>query len=94
MTDKKEKLIEIINNLEKTKHLDSKEWKKITTQNKEEFENIKKRYREKQNELRSLIMEKKLGSIKEEEFDIKLNELQNELSELEIKIFNLRMGNK
>ncbi|MHA1379111.1 MAG: hypothetical protein ACTSRG_12080 [Candidatus Helarchaeota archaeon] len=94
MDEKKEKLIKIINNLEKTKKIDSKEWKQITTQRKKEFENIKKQYREKQNELRNLILEKKLDSIKKEEFDAKLNELQDELSELEKQIFNLRMGSK
>jgi len=94
LDEKKEKLIKIINNLEKTKKIDSKEWKQITTQRKKEFENIKKQYREKQNELRNLILEKKLDSIKKEEFDAKLNELQDELSELEKQIFNLRMGSK
>ncbi|MFX0133608.1 MAG: hypothetical protein ACFFDN_08190 [Candidatus Hodarchaeota archaeon] len=92
MGEKKEKINEIIKQLEKTKDKDSAEWKKITTEHKEEFEKIKKKYREKQNELRQLIQDKKRGIVKGEEFDIKLNELQDELTELEFKIYKMRIG--
>ncbi len=92
MDEEKEKLNKIIKQLEKTKDKDSNDWKKITTEHKEEFEVIKKSYREKQNELRQLIQDKKTGIVMGEEFDKRLDELQNELTELEFKIYKLRIG--
>ncbi|MHA1299317.1 MAG: hypothetical protein ACTSO9_07780 [Candidatus Helarchaeota archaeon] len=91
MEEKKKKLEKIIKQLEKTK--DSTEWKRITTEHREEFESIKRKYREKQNQLRNLIKEKKLGNIEVKEFNTKLNKIQDELTELESKIFKMRMGN-
>lgn len=92
MDEEKKKLNKIIKQLEKTKDKDSKDWKKITTEHKEEFEVIKKSYREKQNELRQLIQDKKTGIVIGEEFDKRLDKLQNELTELEFKIYKLRIG--
>lgn len=92
LEDKKEKLRQIIKKLELSKGKTSSEWKKIITEHKEEFENIKKIIREKQNQIRKLIQEKKLGSIEKEEFNKKLNDLQNELTELESIIFYYRIG--
>lgn len=92
MKEEKKKLNKVIEQLEKTKDKESSNWKKITTEHKEEFEEIKKKYREKQNELRQLILERKTGSVQGEEFDKKLNKIQDELTELEFKIYKLRIG--
>ena len=92
METEKEKLNKIIKKLEETKAKNSSDWKKITAEHKEEFEQIKKKYREKQNELRQLILKKKTGTIKGDEFEIKLDELQNELTELEFIIYKMRIG--
>ena len=86
----KDKLEEIIKKFEGNRETRER-WKKIIEENKEEFQNIKSLIRKKQSELKELVIKKQVGEINEEEFLIKLEEIQNELTELEFKIYNLRL---
>ena len=87
---KKKKLEDIIEKLDKTSQ-SSDSWKKIISENKEEFQELKKQIRSKQNELKELVIKKQVGGLSKEDFSRKLQEIQDELSELEFKIYNLRL---
>ena len=87
---KKKKLEDIIEKLDKTNQ-SSDIWKRIISENKEEFQALKKQIRSKQNELKELVINKQVGGLTQEDFDVKLKKLQDELSELEFEIYKLRL---
>ena len=87
-----EKLTDIIKKLEDTKDTRSSKWKKIVEANKEEFSQIKLVIKEKQQELRKLIQQKNSLLMDEKEFEQKVDEIQDELTELEFKILKLRIS--
>ncbi|MHA1271512.1 MAG: hypothetical protein ACTSPY_17095 [Candidatus Helarchaeota archaeon] len=89
--EKKKKLEEIINQLEKS-DTSSESWKNIIEKNKEEFQNLKSNIRIKQNELKDLVINKRVGKISQKEFEEQLEKLQNELTDLEFKVYNLRLN--
>ncbi|MHA1784520.1 MAG: hypothetical protein ACTSVY_12920 [Candidatus Helarchaeota archaeon] len=91
MADEKEKLIEIINKLEETKKKDSKKWKQIIEDNEEEFTKLKEQIKIKQKTLRELMVKKNAALLNQKEFEKELDEIQDELSELEMKIYQMRL---
>ncbi|MFX1298580.1 MAG: hypothetical protein ACFFD2_27445, partial [Promethearchaeota archaeon] len=87
----KKKLKEILENLERTHLVKSEDWKLIIEQNKKEFDKIKAKIKEKQQELTTLVKKKKAITITDEEFDKESKRLQQELYELESQILKLRL---
>jgi len=70
----------------------SESWKKSVTTKKEEWENLKKKIHERQKALKQLVSDKKAGIIGQDEFDKKYRILQDELTELEFTVYNMRLG--
>ena len=91
VSDDKKKLTEVIDKLEETKKKDSKIWKDIIDKNEEQFNEIKSQIKIKQQELRDLIGKKNSLKLTKEDFETKVDEVQEELSELEMKIYNMRL---
>jgi len=60
--------------------------------NKEEWERLKRKVREHQRALKDLVTAVKAGLIGRDEFQEKYPKLQDELTELETKIYNMRLG--
>ncbi len=91
LSNSKKKLTDVIDKLEETKKKDSKIWKEIITKNEEEFNEIKNQIKEKQQELQDLIGKMNSLKLTKEEFEKKVDEVQDELSELEMKIYYMRI---
>ena len=70
----------------------SKSWRATTADNREQWEELKSKIKERQRALKALVQEKKSGSIGQGEFDIKFRKLQDELTELEFQVYNMRLG--
>ncbi|MDF1538938.1 MAG: hypothetical protein P1Q69_08545 [Candidatus Thorarchaeota archaeon] len=70
----------------------SKSWSSTMTSNREEWEELKAKIGERQRELKELVNEKKAGSIGQDEFDLKFRKIQDELTELEFQVYNMRLG--
>jgi predicted nuclease with TOPRIM domain len=77
--------------LENLKKTQGENWKQTIEQNKEEFEDIKGKIRQKQNELTNLVKKKNALTIGNEEFEEQTKIIQQELYELESRILNLRL---
>ena len=70
----------------------SKSWSSSITSNKEEWEKLKKNIHDRQIALKQLVTDKKAGIIGVDEFDEKYKKLQDELTELEFAVYNMRLG--
>lgn len=70
----------------------SKSWSSSVTSNKEEWEELKKKIHDRQKALKQLVVDKKAGIIGMDEFDTKYKKLQDELTELEFAVYNMRLG--
>ncbi len=70
----------------------SKSWGSTMTSNREKWEALKAKIGERQRALKELVNEKKAGSIGQDEFDSKFRKLQDELTELEFQVYNMRLG--
>jgi tetrahydromethanopterin S-methyltransferase subunit G len=70
----------------------SKSWAKSVSSNKEEWEKLKKKIHERQKALKQLVTDKKAGVIGQDEFNEKYRKLQDELTELEFTVYNMRLG--
>ena len=70
----------------------SESWGETLSQNREEWEELKKKIKERQRALKALVREKRAGTIGTEEFEKKYKTLQDELTELEFEVYNLRLG--
>ncbi len=90
-TENKEKLKEILDDLEGFRSRKSEEWNLIITKNKAKFERIKSEIRKKQDELTTLVKKRQALTISNEDFNEKSQEIQRELYELEKEILNLRL---
>jgi chromosome segregation ATPase len=84
----KKKLEKFLENLKETQ---GENWKQTIEQHKEEFESIKMKIRQKQNELTNLVKKKNALTIGNEEFEERTKIIQQELYELESRILNLRL---
>lgn len=72
----------------------SKSWEKSVTSNRDEWEKLKNKMGERQRALKQLVTDKKAGVIGQDEFDEKYRKLQDELTELEFTVYNMRLGTK
>ena len=72
----------------------SKSWERSVTSNKEEWEKLKQKIHDRQKALKQLVADKKAGIIGMDEFDTKYKKLQDELTELEFVVYNMRLGTK
>lgn len=84
----KKKLEKLLENLEATQGAN---WKQVVDQNKEEFESIKTKIRQKQDELTSLVRKKNTLMMKNEEFEEQTKVIQQELYDLEARILKMRL---
>ena len=89
----KKSLDDIVHKLDQDKDA-SKSWSSSVTSNKEEWEKLKKEIHDRQKALKQLVADKKAGIIGMDEFDEKYKKLQDELTELEFTVYNMRLGTK
>ncbi len=87
----KKSLDEIVQKLDQDADA-SKSWSSSITSNKEEWEKLKKNIHDRQKALKQLVTDKKAGIIGIDEFDEKYKKLQDELTELEFAVYNMRLG--
>ena len=84
-------LDEIVAKLDQA-HGSSDAWKGSIDSHKEEWERLKSDISEKQRALKLLVTEKKAGRVGTAEFEDKYKKLQDDLTDLEFKVYNLRLG--
>jgi len=60
--------------------------------NRDKWDKLKAKIGERQRALKELVNEKKAGSVGQEEFDLKFRKIQDELTELEFQVYNMRLG--
>lgn len=70
----------------------SKSWGSTMAGNREQWDELKSKIKERQRALKELVQEKKSGSIGSDEFESKFRKLQDELTELEFQVYNMRLG--
>jgi chromosome segregation ATPase len=87
----KESLDDLVQKLDQGK-TSSVSWNESLGANREEWEQLKNRIQQCQRALKQLVMDKKAGLIGSSEFEEKYPKLQDELAELEMKIYNMRLG--
>lgn len=87
----KESLDNLIHNLEQDSSA-STNWSESVDSHKEDWERIKKQIHERQRALKQLVTDKRAGLVGVAEFEEKYRKLQDELVELEISVYNLRLG--
>ena len=87
----KKSLDEVVAKLEQAPTA-SDSWGTTMSDNRETWDEIKSKIRDRQKALKTLVREKKAGTIGSEEFDREYRKLQDELTELEFKVYNLRLG--
>ncbi len=72
----------------------SRSWGDSIHGNREEWEKLKEQIHDCQKALKTLVIEKKAGTIGPDEFDSAFRKIQDELTELEFKVYNMRLGTK
>ncbi len=82
---------EIVSKLEPTAE-SSSSWGSVMAEHREEWERLKAEIHERQRALKALVKKKKAGDISPDEFERKYREIQDELTTLEFKVYNLRLG--
>jgi len=87
----KKSLDEVVTKLE-SGSTSSESWARTMASNPEAWKEIKAKIHDRQKALKTLVRDKKAGSIGSDEFDKRFRELQDELTELEFKVYNLRLG--
>jgi chromosome segregation ATPase len=87
----KESLDDLVQKLDRGKTTSS-DWSESLDGNKEDWEQLKNRIQQCQRALKQLVVDKKAGLIGSVEFEEKYPKLQDELAELETKVYNMRLG--
>ena len=87
----KKNLDEIVTKLDQSTE-SSGAWQESVESNPEEWNRLKRQISEKQRALKELVMEKKSGRVGADEFEAKYKKLQDELSELEFAVYNMKLG--
>ncbi|MFW9974086.1 MAG: hypothetical protein ACFFDQ_02310 [Candidatus Thorarchaeota archaeon] len=72
----------------------SKSWGDSISSNREKWERVKTEIHDRQKALKQIVMDKKAGIIGVDEFEAKYKKLQDELTELELIVYNMRLGTK
>jgi septal ring factor EnvC (AmiA/AmiB activator) len=70
----------------------SASWGASVASRKDEWETLKKKIHDRQKALKQLVADKKAGIIGANEFETKYKKLQDELTELEFAVYNMRLG--
>lgn len=70
----------------------STSWGASVASRKDEWEALKKKIHDRQKALKQLVVDKKAGIIGPDEFEAKYRKLQDELTELEFAVYNMRLG--
>ncbi len=89
--DIKESLDELVHKLDQDKS-SSSSWSHSIAANKEEWEQLKIKIQERQRALKQLVTNKKAGLIGVDEFEKRYRKLQDELTELETFVYNMKLG--
>lgn len=89
--DIKKSLDDIVEKLDQNADA-SKSWKSSITSRRDEWEELKKKIHDRQKALKQLVVDKKAGIIGVDEFDTKYRKIQDELTELEFAVYNMRLG--
>jgi Spy/CpxP family protein refolding chaperone len=89
--DIKESLDDIVQKLERGT-TSSSNWNESTDANKEAWEQLKNKIQQCQRALKQLVTDKKAGLIGADEFDRQYPKLQDELTELETAVYNMKLG--
>ncbi|NWF95700.1 MAG: hypothetical protein HXY34_06125 [Candidatus Thorarchaeota archaeon] len=100
MTDKEEKksaqirhaLDEIVGKLEQDSEEGAMAWADTVSANRDEWARLKQEIRAKQKALKELVTLKRAGDISSAEFESRYRALQDELTSLEFRVYNLRLG--
>ena len=87
----KKSLDEVVHKLE-TDSESSESWGESVHSRPEEWKQLKEEIGKRQKKLKQLVLEKKSGTISPDEFEEQYTKLQDELTELEFKVYNLRLG--
>ena len=87
----KKSLDEVVHKLE-TDSESSESWGESVHSHPEEWKHLKEEIGKRQKKLKQLVLEKKSGTISPDEFEEKYRTLQDELTDLEFKVYNLRLG--
>jgi len=87
----KESLDDLVHKLEQDDS-SSSSWGDSIESNREDWEHIKSQIHERQRALKQLVVNKKAGLVGVDEFEEKYRKLQDELTELETAVYNLRLG--
>jgi hypothetical protein len=87
----KSSLDEVVDKLEQDSK-SSESWGESVSTRRNHWKAIKEKIRERQRELKRLVMEKKAGTIGQDEFNKRYRKLQDELTELEFQVYNMRLG--
>jgi chromosome segregation ATPase len=90
-TDIKDSLDDLVQKLDPGKSSSSR-WSDSLDDNKEEWEELKRKIRERQRALKELVTSMKAGLIGRDEFQERYPKLQDELTELETALYNIRLG--
>ncbi len=89
--DIKESLNELVHKLDQGKS-SSASWSDSIGANKEEWEMLKNKIQERQRALKQLVTDKKSGLVGITEFETQYRKLQDELTELETTVYNMKLG--
>ncbi len=87
----KKSLDEAVKKLDQDKSV-SDSWGSTMSSNREKWEALKAEIKDRQHALKELVREKKSGTIGQDEFDRKYRKIQDELTELEFQVYNMRLG--
>lgn len=87
----KKSLDDAVKKLDQEKSV-SASWGETMSSHKEQWTELKEKIRVRQAALKALVNEKKAGTIGQDEFDKKYRKLQDELTQLEFQVYNMRLG--
>ena len=87
----KKSLDAVVSKLDASKSV-SESWDSTTSQNRKKWDQLKAMIHDRQKALKALVRDKKAGIIGDDEFQEKYQKLQDELTQLESQVYNLRLG--
>lgn len=87
----KKSLDDAVKKLDQEKSVSAR-WGETMSSNKEQWTELKEQIRVRQAALKTLVNEKRAGTIGQDEFDKKYRKLQDELTQLEFQVYNMRLG--
>jgi len=90
-TEIKESLDDLVQKLDPGK-TSSSSWSESMDANEQEWEQLKRKIRERQRALKEIVNAVKAGLIGRDEFQAQYPKLQDELAELETRVYNMRLG--